>query len=489
MQGSTPIHIFIVEDDPDYAAMLRHYLARKSHCNVRVFATGEEAVDHLEKKPDLVFLDLILPGEGGIQILKQLRVARPSLPVVVVSAQDDVSVALEAIRLGAHDYITKGYDDFVKLQAIAEHIADQKVVSAQVESLRRQLPASEGLEHIVGESSAMAKVFQLMRKALPGDLVVTIIGESGTGKELIARAIHSNSKRTHGPFVVVNCAAIPRDLLESEFFGHEKGAFTGAHSRKIGKFEQANRGTLFLDEISEMSLGLQAKILRALQNREITRVGGNETISIETRILTATNQDIGEMVKKGGFREDLYYRLFQFPIYIPPLRQRDEDALRLADFFIQGFSQNHDDVPERTLSTAARQFIKEHPWPGNVRQLKNVIERAMLICETEKIEIEDLLMDVFQRPAVVQAPGSKLDYDIRAVENTLSISHAPSRNVAPYEEILATDSPDDIVSLEALKKTAVQHAYRLCGGNIEKTASRLGVARSTVYRLLEKTAK
>ena len=480
------LRIFIVEDDPDYAAMLRHNLLRMGTWTIYTYASGEEALANLTGEPDLVLLDLVLPGEGGIQILKKLKVQCPSLPVVVVSAQNNVSVALEAMRLGAYEYVTKGYDDIIKLRAIVGRIADRKDIAKDVESLRRQLPASKGLENIVGESTAMARVFQLIKKALPSDLIVTIIGESGTGKELIAQAIHNNSKRAGGSFVVVNCAAIPRDLLESEFFGHEKGAFTGAHLRKIGKFEQAHNGTLFLDEIGEMSPDLQAKLLRVLQNREITRVGGNTTISIDARILCATNRDIEKMVQHGDFREDLYYRLFQFPIYIPPLRQRDHDALLLADLFVHVFTKEHPDLTPSVLSNAARRFIQEHQWPGNVRQLKYVIERAMLICEADEIQVGDLLLDSFQTPASYDLLSSKRSERLFPKTTGIPTSAGEPRAAAPIDDIVNARSPDEIVPLEELKTKAVRHAYILCDGNIEKTAARLGVARSTVYRLLDK---
>ncbi|NBC18407.1 MAG: response regulator [Bacteroidetes bacterium] len=458
--AAAALRVFVVEDDPDYAATLRLQLTRSVEADVHRFETGEEALDALDREPDLVLLDLVMPGQGGIATLKALRAQRPHLPVVIVSAQRDIDTAIEAINLGAYDYVTKGRDDTVKIRALAERIAERVALTREVETLRNQLPARDALDGIVGESPEMGRVFKLIQKTLRGDLTVAIMGESGTGKELVAKAIHQNSARKRGPFVVVNCAAIPRELMESEFFGHEKGSFTGAHARKIGTFEQADGGTLFLDEVGELDLDLQAKLLRALQNREITRVGGNETITFDARIISATNKNVTAMVQEGTFREDLYYRLFQFPIQLPPLRDRGQDVLLLAESFRRDYLRRHDNLENRSFAAATRRHMLHYAWPGNVRELKSAVERALLISETPELMPEDLLLDV----------GSR----------------AESSDAAPAEQVQDVQTPDDIMPLEDLKQLAVQHAYDVCEGNIEKTATHLGVARSTVYRVMRK---
>jgi DNA-binding NtrC family response regulator len=358
-----------------------------------------------------------------------------------------------------------------------------------LDTLRGEVTRKYGLKGIVGDSPAMKKVYRLMQKTLRGDLTVAIVGESGTGKELVAKAIHYNSDRKRGPFVVVNCAAIPRDLMESEFFGHEKGSFTGAHARKIGKFEQADGGTLFLDEVGELNLDLQAKLLRALQNREITRVGGNETISFDARIICATNKDILAMIRDGTFREDLYYRLFQFPIQLPPLRKRDEDVLLLAHHFVREYTQAHPDFKGKHLSSEARKAILDHSWPGNVRELKNAIERAILISDSDEITPTDLMLH--EKSAI--APWTERMGASEPTNGTPAQPAASANGIAESETddedvpavVLGSES-DDILSLEDLKRQAVERAYTLCEGNVDKAAVELGIGRATMYRLLKK---
>ena len=480
------LHIFVIEDDPDYAELLKYQLHRFSGPPIRHFGTGEEALAHLDAAPDLVFLDIVLPGLSGLDVLRQIKQAQPDLPVAMVSAQTDVNVALEAMRLGAYDYVTKGHDDTVKVRAIAGHIAERAALAREVESLRAQLPARHGLEHIVGESAAMAQVFRLIQKVLRGDLTVAIMGESGTGKELVAQAIHHNSKRRRGPFVVVNCAAIPRDLVESEFFGHEKGSFTGAYARKIGKFEQADGGTIFLDEVGELNLDLQAKLLRALQNREITRVGGNETIAFDTRVLSATNKDIIEMIQEGNFREDLYYRLFQFPIQLPPLRERSQEILLLAHHFMKQYIQTYPEFKGKRLSSQARKTILDFSWPGNVRELKSAIERAILISDEPDIRPSDLMLHDEARIS----PWAERVTLAEAARGRPAAPRRASNGLGPAGNntngIVLGDDNQEIFSLDDLKRQAIERAYRICDGNVDKAAVELGIGRATMYRFLKK---
>ena len=477
------LHIFIVEDEPDYAELLTYQIRRQGQPRVQHFTTGEAAVEALDQSPDLVLLDIGLPGQSGIETLRQIKARAPGLPVVMVSAQTDVGVALEAMRLGAYDYVTKGHDDIVKVRAIAGHVAERVALSEQVAALRSQLPAQHGLENIIGESAGMAKVFSLVGKTLRGDLPVAILGESGTGKEQIAKSIHHNSKRRRGSFVVVNCAAIPRDLMESEFFGHEKGSFTGAHARKIGKFEQAHDGTIFLDEVGELDLDLQAKLLRALQNHEITRVGGSETISFDARVICATNKDVIAMVREGTFREDLYYRLFQFPVQLPPLRERGQDLLLLAHHFMKEYMKSYPEFKGKRLSSEARKAILEHAWPGNVRELKSAVERAILISDEADIKPGDLLL----HDEAHISPWSE-----RVTLAEAAAGGAPQRHTngsdGAYGDpaIMLGTETEHILTLEELKRQAIERAYRLCEGNVDKAAVELGIGRATMYRFLKK---
>ena len=483
-----PFCIFIVDDDPEYSALLQFQLRKIENVKIKTFLTGEEAIDNLSQNPNLILLDLVMPGQGGLESLRQIKIKAPKLPVIVVSSQTVVSVAIEALNMGAYDYITKGHDDTVKINRLAEQIAERTKLTQEVSLLREQLRVPHGIPGMTGESASMGKVFRLINKTLIGDLSVAIVGESGTGKELVAHTIHYNSPRKRESFVVVNCAAIPRELMESEFFGHEKGSFTGAHTRKTGKFEQANRGTIFLDEIGELNLDLQAKLLRVLQNQEVQRVGSNETIRVDVRVICATNRDIVSMIQDGKFREDLYYRLFQFPINLPPLRDRDQDALQLASFFRNDFLKRHKDVSPRQFSAATKRRILEYEWPGNVRQLKNAVERALLISDTDEIIPDDLMLD-----SVLLARRSPAAATVSAPQSTgggvsYSSGNAPAGASAgdPFNAIAATQQPREIIPLEDLKKMAVLHAYKLCRENVDQTSLRLGVTRSTVYRLLEK---
>jgi transcriptional regulator with GAF, ATPase, and Fis domain len=321
-----------------------------------------------------------------------------------------------------------------------------------------------------------------MEKALRGDLTVAIQGESGTGKELVAKAIHYNSQRKPGTFVVVNCAAIPRDLMESEFFGHEKGSFTGAHARKIGKFEQADGGTIFLDEIGEMDLDLQAKLLRALQNREITRVGGSATIEFDARVICATNKDIIQMIRKGTFREDLYYRLFQFPVPLPPLRERGQDILLLSRHFMKEYMNTYPEFKGKRLSTEARKAILDFSWPGNVRELKSAIERAILISDEPDITPADLMLN--DRAQI--APWSeRLTLAEAAAGGVTSARNGHGGDGETPQVVLGRES-EQILSLEDLKRQAIERAYHLCEGNVDKAAVELGIGRATMYRFLKK---
>ncbi|MEM6286872.1 MAG: sigma-54 dependent transcriptional regulator [Bacteroidota bacterium] len=525
---------FVVDDDRHYARLLSYRIDKAADHEVHVFHSGEDALDQLDAlQPDLILLDIMMPGLGGMETLRRLQLFQPDLPVVMISAQGTADVAVEAMKGGATDYITKGQDDLVKLDGIVKRLKDKVRLSREVEQLRAEVAKKYGMEEIVGDSPAMERVYQLVQKTLRGNLTVAIQGESGTGKELVARAIHFNSdplpgKPERGPFVVVNSAAIPKELMESEFFGHEKGSFTGAHARHIGKFEQADGGTLFLDEVGELNLELQAKLLRALQNREITRVGGSGSITFECRVISATNRDVLEMVKAGTFREDLYYRLFQFPIDLPPLRARDNDILLLAQGFLESYLEAYPQFKGKRFAPEAVRAMMDYAWPGNVRELKSTVERAVLIADGDEIQEGDLLINGPQAirpwaerlgetqaasepaPASTAAPASEPASEPAAASP--EAEDAPSGDgVAPGDfpplagfddpptlaspssqprpeaaGIAAAEADDAIVPLEDLKRRAVEQAFAICEGNVERAASELGIGRATMYRLLKK---
>ncbi len=379
-----------------------------------------------------------------------------------------------------------------------EHSRDYRnevSLEREVESLRSEVSEKYQVGGMIGESPAIANVYRMIEKATRGDLMVAIQGESGTGKELVAKAIHYASGRKRGPFVVVNCAAIPKDLMESEFFGHEKGSFTGAYARKIGKFEQADGGTIFLDEIGELDLDLQAKLLRALQEGEITRVGGNDTIDFSARVISATNKDVVQMIREHKFREDLYYRLFQFPVPLPPLRERGQDLLLLSNYFFREFTKSHPEFKGKKLSTEARRAIAAHSWPGNIRELKSAIERAILLSDSQEVGAADLMISDLTTISpwsdrMSLARAAETSFSSPRVERTQpesrSVSTPISRNDFDEEDISLEDGDGGIVSLEDLKQRAVERAYRLCDHNVDRAAVELGIGRATMYRLLRK---
>ena len=331
--------IFIVDDERAISKLLKYWVKDKWDYETEVFDSGEALLKRLDsKKPDLLLLDIMLPGINGLDVLKKIRETDEKLPVIMLSAQGNVEIAVDSLRYGAYDYFPKPIDS-QRLEPAVKNAIKNYELTIELENLKETVQKEYSFDNIISADKRMQDVFKLVSKVLDNDITVLIHGESGTGKELIARAIHYNGKRKDKPFVVVNCASIPRELLESELFGHEKGSFTGAHQRKLGKFELANQGTIFLDEVGELEMLLQAKLLRVIQEREFERVGGTELIQTNVRILSATNRDLREAVKTKFFREDLYYRLNSFPIYIPPLRQRKGDILVLAEYFLKKCNQ------------------------------------------------------------------------------------------------------------------------------------------------------
>ena len=382
------LSVLIVEDKGSMASMLKETLEAEGYAAF-VASTGNEGVAMLrEKSPDLVLTDLKLPGKNGIEVLKASKHQKPLRPVIVMTAHGSIDTAVEAMKAGAYDFITKPFNVDHLLMKIRMAFENQRLITENL-LLKEAFSSTLGLPDIVGNSASIMEASAAIRKAAPQKTTVLITGESGTGKELFARAVHYLSDRKANPFVPINCAAIPRDLLESELFGHEKGAFTGAEKRKLGKFELAHRGTVFLDEISEMDPSLQAKLLRVIQEGEIDRVGSTEALKVDVRVVAATNADIEAAVSNGTFREDLFYRLNVFPVHIPPLRQRKEDIPLLVDFFLKKIAATMNS-PVRAVSPETMSLLEAAPWKGNIRELQNTIERAIILCKGDIILPEDI---------------------------------------------------------------------------------------------------
>jgi DNA-binding NtrC family response regulator len=388
-------------------------------------------------------------------VLKELRRRNPSLPVVMITADNDIRRAVEVTKLGAYDYLVKPVDQERLLTTLSRALSHGNL-EKEVARLKGELSDRYHLRNIVGSSAAMRKVYDQIEKVLESEITVFIAGESGTGKELVAKAIHYASLRSDGPFIDVNCAAIPEGLQESELFGHEKGAFTGALATHPGKFEQATRGTIFLDEIGEMSPSAQARLLRVLQERVLQRVGGTETIELDVRVISASNRDLAQMVSEGSFRQDLFYRLVVFPIGLPPLRDRREDIPLLVEHFLEKHAR---DAGKRVTRVESRAMdaLMEHGWPGNVRELENVIHRTLLVSAGLEITIEDL-------PPAITAGGG----------------------VATVVPSPGQESPRGTSkSLEELEREAIVRAMENNRGNLSDVARELGIGRSTLYRKLE----
>ena len=384
------IKIFVVEDDMIFGTLIKRTLEKENNYDITHFTSGEDFLQHLHLNPNIVTLDYNLPGMNGLDILTKVKNYDNSIATIIVSGQESVEVAVEAYKNGANYYIVKNKSTFTELTHAVKSSSLIVNLKKEVEHLREQIIDRNKYSVIVGESKAALQIIRMIQKVERNNIMVMITGESGTGKEVVARAIHYNSPRKREPFVAVNVAAIPEDLIESELFGHEKGAFTGADSKRIGKFEEANEGTILLDEIGEMDISLQTKLLRVLQENKICRVGSNKEINLNVRVLAATNQNLGKRVKEGKFREDLYYRLQGFLIHLPPLRERENDVLILARHFLGNFCEQNR-LGNKTFSKRALESMIEHTWPGNIRELKSFIERAALISDSNEIGADDLI--------------------------------------------------------------------------------------------------
>lgn len=447
--------VFIVDDELAISKLLSYWVRDKWNYKIEAFYSGEDMLKKLSNKPDLILLDIMLPGLDGIETLKRVKHFDENLPVIMLSAQGRIEVALEALRFGAYDYFPKPIET-QRLEPAVKNAIKNYDLTRELQNIKENVKQEYNFSNLISADGKMQDVFKLVTKVLNNDITVLVYGESGTGKELIARAIHYNGNRKDKPFVVVNCASIPRELLESELFGHEKGAFTGAHQRKLGKFEIANDGTIFLDEVGELEMTLQAKLLRVIQEKEFERVGGNDLIKTDVRIISATNRDLKKAVENKEFREDLYYRLNSFPIIIPPLRQRKGDVLVLAEYFIELFKKKlNKDL--KGFSRKALKLIYDYDWPGNVREMENTVERCVIISEGDYIDIEDFPMHIR-----AGSENKKVDFSGSFFDDSIII---------PFEKI---------------KEEAIRHALKITEGNIMEAAQRLDLGRATIYRLMEK---
>ncbi len=438
--------IFVVEDDMWYSKYLNHQLSLNPEYEVKVFNDAKSFLAAMHELPDIITLDYNLPDMNGSEILKKIKSISPDTNVIIISGQEDIQTAINLLKDGAYDYITKDDNTKNRIFNIISHIRDNIGLQKELNLLREEVIEKYDYEKsIIGNSPAIKQIYSLIKKACLTNINVSITGETGTGKELIAKTIHFQSKRNKMPFVAVNVAAIPRDLIESELFGHEKGAFTGANGRRIGKFEEANKGTLFLDEIGEFDLNLQSKLLRVLQEREISRVGGNGIVPVDVRIITATHKNLAEEVKAGRFREDLYYRLIGMPVFLPPLRERDNDALLISKHFIQTFCKENG-IKQKLLSPEAKERLITYPFPGNIRELKAIIDLAIVMSEGDIIELEDL---TFMRSA----------------------------------------EPDDFLmeelTLDEYNQKIIQFFLNKYNGNVLTVAKKLDIGKSTIYRFIQ----
>ena len=393
MSYTRSIRIFVVEDEPIFGITLQKSLEEANeHYDVTSFSSGKELLDNLHLNPDIVTLDYHLPDFTGLELLEKVKQYNPEIITIMLSGQEKADVVVEAYNQGADHYILKNEKAIVEVLKSVKNFSEKVNLRQEVENLREQIiDRSKYHNHHWWRANPYYRYLKLIQKVENSNILVLITGESGTGKDVVAQTIHYNSPRKRKPFVAVNVAAIPEDLIESELFGHEKGAFTGAVSKRIGKFEEANGGTIFLDEIGEMDLGLQSKLLRILQDSKVSRLGSNKEIQLDIRVIAATNKNLMELVRDKRFREDLYYRLQGFLIHLPPLRDRDNDTILLANHFLAAFCKSNK-LGEKHLSKPCIQKIVAHDWPGNVRELKSVVERAALISDSDTITEDDIIL-------------------------------------------------------------------------------------------------
>jgi two-component system response regulator HydG len=446
-------NILVVDDDNAHRIMLRTLIGGWGY-QVSEADDGAAAIDRVkEQSYDLVLMDVRMVRVSGLEALAQIKLYNPAIPVIIMTAYSSVETAVHALKQGAHDYLTKPLD-FDKLKITIERAMEHTRLKEENRLLKESLGKHFDRQNIIGQSPAMINLLETVAQVAPSEATVLITGESGTGKELIAGAIHFNSARKDGPFVKLNCAAITETLLESELFGHEKGAFTGADRRKEGRFYQAHGGSLFLDEVSEMSLIMQVKLLRVLQEREFTRVGGEKTIQVDVRVIAATNKNLTDLIGKGQFREDLYYRLNVVDMEIPPLRNRQQDIPLLAQHFLELFAEkNHKKI--KGFRPQALDLLIRHDWPGNVRELMNAVERTVVLSRSAYLSEKDFPM------YAATALDNDAEPDISGID-------------------IDTGNP-----LEAVERATILKVLEATGGNKSEAARRLGITRKTLHKKLK----
>jgi DNA-binding NtrC family response regulator len=444
--------VLIIDDDDSLRRIMEMQL-EEIGCEVITASSGSQALAILEEiTPALVITDLKMPGISGMDLLNRLRVGHPELTVIMITAYGSVRTAVEAIKAGAYDYITKPID-YDELALVVHRALERHQLIEQVHSLRTTLDAKYGFDNIIGHSKTLLRVLEITSRVAPTDSIVLIRGETGTGKELFAKAIHQNSRRKNGPFVTINCGAIPKDLLESELFGHMKGAFTGAATQKQGKVEAADGGTLFLDEIGELPIDLQVKLLRLIQEGEIEKIGATGRSMVDVRIIAATHRNLGAMIEDGAFREDLYYRLAVIPLELPTLRERSEDIPELVQHLFINAKQKHG-RSELKFPPSLLQGFSAYGWPGNVRELENVIERLVVLTVGDEISENDLP------------------------------EHLKRGNLMPQS--IRLDLPQNGISLEAVEKDLILKALAKTGWNQTQAARFLDISRRTLIYRMEK---
>jgi DNA-binding NtrC family response regulator len=473
-----PQTILIVDDDPVQRRLLETAISR-SGMTVVTAPGGQPALDLVNgprgEQITLMLLDLVMPDMGGLDVLARLRPTNPDLPVIVLTAKGGIDSAVEAMRAGANDFLVKPASP----ERIAVSIRNQLKIgtlSGEVKQLKKKTDNRLAFDDLIAEAPEMKQVFRLGQRAAQSDIPILIEGESGAGKELIARAIQGTSARAGRPFVTVNCGAIPENLIESILFGHEKGSFTGASDKHLGKFQEADGGTLFLDEIGELRLDMQVKLLRALQEGEVDPVGSKRPVKVDVRIISATNRDLGQMAREGNFREDLYYRLNVFPILVPALRDRTGDIAPLARHFIARFAAE-ENKPVAGMTSQAAQLIQNFSWPGNVRQLENTIFRAVVLCD-------GAVLDVCDFPQIAAAMG------VEAAPRSSAMAPVPASAAAAIPAgsayaLCVTDAANHIRKFEDLEAEIIRMAIGRYEGHMSEVARRLGIGRSTLYRKLK----
>jgi two-component system, NtrC family, nitrogen regulation response regulator GlnG len=466
----------LVADDEESMRWVLSKALRKKGFTVDLAKDGDEALKLIQDNNyDLAIFDIKMPGISGLDLLDRVRELKSEILIVIMTAEASMKNAVEAMKRGAYDYITKPFDLDV-IDAIVEKVNRAREMTSQVTLLKEELKDRYQLEkNIIGNSPAMRDVYKIIGKVAPSDVTVLIQGESGTGKELIARAIHFNSRRLGKPFVALNCAAIPKELLESELFGFEKGAFTGAIERKLGKFEQANGGTIFLDEIGDMPLDLQSKILRVIQEKEITRTGGNQNIPVDLRIVAATNQDLEEKVVQKTFREDLFYRLNVVPIRLVPLRERPEDIPLLVDYFLAKICAELD-APLKNLDSPTYQLLSSYTWPGNVRELENTIKRAIILASDPLLTTADFPGINMQKGGERSSQGD--DISLEGLVDT------KLRNCFANMDKMESGDVYSMV-LSQVERPLIRFVLEKTRGNQVRAADILGINRNTLRKKIQ----